>query len=83
VWRSRSGVFSPGKGGGRALVDTRRSPVKTVLFLRRVGLNLLLDVFVHSLVTRYNCLCVAQVLLEFFFVRGLIVILVKFEFSHM
>jgi hypothetical protein len=62
---------------------TRWSPVKTVLFLRRVGLNLLLDVFVYSLFTRYNCLCVAQVLLEFFFVRGLIVILVKFEFPHM
>jgi hypothetical protein len=34
------------------------------------GLNFLLDVFVYSLVSMYNCLCVAQVLLEFSLLGG-------------
>jgi hypothetical protein len=34
------------------------------------GLYFLLVVFVYSLVSRYSCLCVAQVLLEFSLFRG-------------
>jgi hypothetical protein len=49
---------------------TRRSPAKAVIPSDVFGLYFLLVVFVYSLVSRYSCLCVAQVLLEFSLFRG-------------
>jgi len=56
---------------------TDHAPAKFSLRLARggfvpptFGLNFLLDVFVYSLVSMYNCLCVAQVLLEFSLLGG-------------
>jgi hypothetical protein len=43
---------------------------KDSALLRRLGLNFLLDVFVYSLVSRYSCLGMAQVLLEFSLLGG-------------